>query len=74
MMFITAHASNRSGAAGNSQNRRGSGTNYARGTDQKRNGPESMGDYYRRTGQSALGATARTRGNLTSINAVTRGR
>lgn len=64
-MFIKAFASGGGGAG--SQNRAGSGSNFARGTDQQRRGNESMGAYYRRTGQSALGGNARTRGRLTTI-------
>ena len=63
--MIKAYASGGGGAG--SQNRAGSGSNFARSASQKRNGPESMGAYYRRTGQSALGATSRTRGRLTNI-------
>lgn len=63
--MLRAYASGGGGAG--SQNRAGSGNNYARGTNQQRRGNESMGNYYRRTGQSALGATNRTRGRLTTI-------
>ena len=38
-----------------------------RPTSQQRRGNESMGNYYRRTGQSALGGNARTRGRLTTV-------
>lgn len=38
-----------------------------RPTSQQRRGNETMGNYYRRTGQSALGGNARTRGRLTTI-------
>lgn len=63
--MLRAYASGGGGAG--SQNRAGSGSNFARGTGQQRRGNESMGNYYRRTGQSALGATSRTRGRLTTI-------
>lgn len=63
--MLKAYASGGGGTG--SQNRAGSGTNFARGTDQQRRGNESMGAYYRRTGQSALGGNARTRGRLTTI-------
>lgn len=39
----------------------------------QRRGNESMGAYYRRTGVSALGGNARTRGRLATITPV-RGR
>lgn len=55
------------GGGAGSQNRAGSGSNYARGTSAQRRGNESMGNYYRRTGQSALGGNARTRGRLTTV-------
>lgn len=38
-----------------------------RPTSQQRRGNESMANYYRRTGQSALGGNSRTRGRLTTI-------
>ena len=41
-----------------------------RPTSQQRRGNESMGAYYRRTGQSALGGNARTRGRLTTIRSA----
>lgn len=72
MMFFKVYASGGGGVG--SQNRAGSGDNFARSTSAQRRGNESMGNYYRRTGQSALGATTRTRGNLTNITPVTRGR
>lgn len=56
--MIKAYASG--GAGGN----RGTAV---RPTSQQRRGNESMGAYYRRTGQSALGGNARTRGRLTTI-------
>ena len=62
-MFVKAYAS---GGAG------GKGT-AVRPTSAQRRGNESMGNYYRRTGQSALGGNARTRGRLTTITPV-RGR
>lgn len=55
-MFMKAYAS---GGAGK-------GT-AVRPTSERRRGNESMGAYYRRTGQSALGGNARTRGRLTTI-------
>lgn len=39
----------------------------------QRRGRESMSAYYRRTGQSALGGNARTRGRLATVTPV-RGR
>lgn len=46
----------------------GSGRGTAvRPTSQQRRGNESMGNYYRRTGQSALGGNARTRGRLAPV-------
>lgn len=50
-----------------SQNRAGAGENFTRGTDQQRRGNESMSSFYHRTGQSALGGNARTRGRLAPI-------
>lgn len=51
-----------------------SGTNSngrtVRPASQQRRGNESMGAYYRRTGMSALGGNARTRGRLTTIRQV----
>lgn len=44
----------------------GRGT-IVRDASQQRRGNESMGAYYRRTGQSALGGNSRTRGRLTTI-------
>lgn len=41
-----------------------------RPTSQQRRGNESMSNYYRRTGQSALGGNSRTRGRLTTIRRV----
>lgn len=38
-----------------------------RPTSAQRRGNESMGNYYRRTGQSALGGNARTRGRLAPV-------
>lgn len=64
--MIKAYASGGAGGRG-SQNRAGSGTNFARPASQQRRGGESMGAYYRRTGQSALGGNARTRGRLTTV-------
>lgn len=58
--MIKAYASGGSGAS------RGRGT-AVRPTSQQRRGNETMGNYYRRTGQSALGGNARTRGRLTTI-------
>ena len=63
--MIKAFASGGGGAG--SQNRAGSGANYARPTSQQRRGNESMSAYYRRTGQTALGGNVRTRGRLTTI-------
>lgn len=62
-MFILAYAEARSGR----------GT-VVRPADQRRRGPESMSAYYRRTGMSAMGGNARTRGRLAPIVPVTRGR
>ena len=63
--MIKAYASGGGGTG--SQNRAGSGNNFVRPADQQRRGNESMGAYYRRTGQSALGGNARTRGRLTTV-------
>ena len=71
-MFIKAYAEPKTNGTG-SQNRAGSGDNFNRPTSAQRRGNESMGNYYRRTGMSALGATARTRGRLAAITPV-RGR
>ena len=60
MKFIKAFAEPGSG--------RGTATGNPRG---RRN--ETMGQFYRRTGQSAMGATNKTRGRLTNIRPV-RGR
>lgn len=38
-----------------------------RPTSQQRRGNESMGNYYRRTGVSMLGATSRTRGTAANV-------
>ena len=62
MFIIQAHAENTGGRG-----------RTVRGADQRRRGNESMSAYYRRTGQSALGGNARTRGRLTTIT-PTRGR
>lgn len=62
-MFIKAYAS---GGAG------GRGT-IVRDASQRRRGNETMAAYYRRTGQSALGGNARTRGRLATVTPV-RGR
>lgn len=68
MLLIKAYAEPKNGRAGSgSQNRAGSGSNFARPASQRRRGAETMSAYYRRTGQSALGATSRTRGRLTTI-------
>ena len=66
--MIKAYASGGGGTG--SQNRAGSGSNFTRPTSQQRRGNESMGNYYRRTGQSALGGNSRTRGRLTTIRSV----
>ena len=63
-MFIKAYATGGAGGRGTA----------ARGTDQRRRGNESMSAYYQRTGASALGGNARTRGRLAPIARVTRGR
>ena len=57
--MIKAYAS---GGAGNAN--RGTAV---RPTSAQRRGAESMGNYYRRTGQSALGGNVRTRGRLTTV-------
>ena len=72
--MLKAYATGGRGVAGNSQNRRGSGNNFTRPTSEQRRGPETMGDYLSRTGQTALGGNARTRGRLAPVRAVTRGR
>lgn len=41
-----------------------------RPTSQQRIGAETMGNYYRRTGMSALGGNARTRGRLAPVRPV----
>lgn len=51
-----------------SQNRAGSGENFNRPTSDQRRGNETMGNYLGRTGQSALGATKRTRGRLAAVD------
>lgn len=61
-MFIKAYASGGAGGRGTAS------AGMARG-----NGYRSMGAYYRATGRSALGATARTRGRVATIRPV-RGR
>ena len=61
-MFIKAYAS---GGAGS----RGTASANARG-----NGYRTMSQYYRGVGQSAMGASARTRGRLAPITPVRRGR
>ena len=65
-MFAMKVFASGGGGAG-SQNRAGSGNNFVRPASQQRRGNESMGAYYRRTGQSALGGNARTRGRLTTV-------
>lgn len=57
--MIKAYAS---GGAGNANR----GTTV-RPASQQRRGNETMANYYRRTGQSALGGNARTRGRLTTV-------
>lgn len=64
--MIKAYASGGGGANSRNNARSGVGT-IVRGANQQRRGNESMGDYYRRTGQSALGGNARTRGRLTTV-------
>lgn len=71
-VFAEPYSGNR-GPRG-SQNRPGSGSNFTRPTTDQRRGNESMGNYLRRTGQTALGGNARTRGRLAPVRAVTRGR
>lgn len=44
----------------------GNGT-AVRPTSQQRRGNESMGNYYRRTGTSMLGASSRTRGTAATV-------
>lgn len=63
MMFIKAYASGGAGGRGTA----------VRPASAQRRGNETMGSYYRRTGLSALGGNARTRGRLTAITPV-RGR
>lgn len=63
--MMKAYASGGGGAG--SQNRAGSGSNTTRPTSQQRRGNETMGNYYRRTGQSALGGNSRTRGRTTTV-------
>ena len=57
--MIKAYASGGNGSAN-----RGTAV---RPTSQQRRGNESMSNYYKRTGQSALGGNARTRGKLTTV-------
>ena len=57
-----------------SQNRPGSGDNFARPASEQRRGREGMTQYYRRTGVSALGGNVRTRGIPAPIRPVNRGR
>ena len=48
-----------------------------RGTDTgnaRRRRNETMSEFYQRTGQSAMGATPKTRGRLTNIRPANRGR
>ena len=71
--MLKVYASGGRGGAG-SQNRPGSGNNFVRPADQQRRGNETMGQYLRRTGQSALGGNARTRGRLAPVQPVTQGR
>lgn len=72
MLIINAFAEPKSNGNG-SQNRANSGENYTRGTEFQRRGNESMSNYYRRIGQSALGGNVRTRGRQATIAPV-RGR
>ena len=69
MLILKAYAQPHTNGTG-SQNRPGAGNNFTRPTNQQRRGNESMSNFYRRTGQSALGGNARTRGRLTSIRRV----
>ena len=63
---IDALATSGKGVAGNSQNRRGSGNNYARGPEFQRRGPESMTAYYNRMANTpGSGITKRTKGRGT---------
>lgn len=64
-MFIKAFASGGAGGSGRGQ--------IVRPASQQRRGNETMGAYLRRTGQSALGGTAATRGRLVNVTPV-RGR
>lgn len=57
MLILKAYATGGGGGRGTT----------VRPASQARRGNETMADYYRRTGQSALGGNARTRGRLTTI-------
>ena len=61
MRFLRAYASGGAGGRGTAS------------PNSRANGYRTMSQYYRSVGQSAMGATARTRGRLTNIRPV-RGR
>ena len=68
MMFIV-HAS-----GSNSRSQNGVNGRAANGQSLRRQNGETMGQYLRRTGESVLGATARTRGTPARVVTRTRGR
>ena len=65
-MFIKAYAEPASG-------RNGVNGRAANGQSLRRRRGETMGEYYRRTGVSVIGATGRTRGRAATVRPV-RGR
>lgn len=67
MLFLKAYATSGGGKSG--QNRKGSGNNKDMNMP-KRNGNQSMSQYYRNGGVTRLGGNARTRGRQASINRV----
>ena len=65
-MFIKAYAEPASG-------RNGVNGRAANGQSLRRRRGETMGQYYRRTGEAVVGATSRTRGRVATVRPV-RGR
>lgn len=71
-IMLTAHAEPYSGTAAE-RTRRGQAGTFNANRPAPRAG-ETMGQYLRRTGQSDIGATARTRGRTARVVTRTRGR
>ena len=65
-LFVLFANAETGGAGAGSQNRRGSGNNFTRGANQRRRGPETMGQYYARLGTTGFGRVTGVNG----VNAV----